>query len=588
MTTTLAARTLQLNALDYGILGFYFAIVVVIGLLARRAVTTSSDFFLSGRSLPAWITGLAFVSANLGALEILGGAANGAQYGAAAVHFYWLGAIPAMVLLGVVLMPFYYSTRVHSVPEYLRRRFNAPTHFLNALIFAVAQVLIAGVNLFALALVIRSLLGWQLWMSIVLSAAFVLIYITLGGLFSAIYTEVLQFFIILAGLLPIVIIGLHQVGGFTGLQAELADPMFHTWEGTTVGHWTNPLGDWIGLVLGEGFVLSFGYWATNFAEVQRTLSAKDLSAARRTPIIGAFPKMLFPLVTVVPGMIALVLIPNLGAEGGPDYNDAIPELMGRLLPNGVLGIALTGLLAAFMAGMAANVSGFNAVFTYDLWKPYVVRDRDDRYYLAVGRVITVIGIVVSVGTAFIAANYSNIQNYVQLLFSFFNSPLFATFIIGLFWKRATPWAAFWGMVTGTAAAAIAHWSANYIPYFYPGGVMDPTHESINAQMQNFYSAIAAFVVNAVVMVVLSLLTRPKPDSELHGLVWVLRNRTNAPTSVAADGAESASGAPATTVLTVPATSASASRVASWQSPAVLGALALGLVTVMSIGLIVVT
>lgn len=553
-----AAGTLQLNALDWGILIFYFGIVVVIGVLARRAVRTSSDFFLSGRSLPAWITGLAFVSANLGALEILGNAANGAEYGVAAVHFYWLGAIPAMVVLGVVLMPFYYDTGVHSVPEYLRRRFNRPTHLLNAVIFAIAQVLIAGVNLFALALVIRSLLGWQLWISIVVSAAFVLTYITLGGLFSAIYTEVLQFFIILAGLLPIVVIGLHQVGGFDGLYDRIADPaLFRTWEGTGVGSWTNPLGDWVGLAMGEGFVLSFGYWATNFAEVQRTLSAKDLSAARRTPIIGAFPKMFFPLLTVVPGMIALVLVPKLGEPGGPSYNDAIPELMGRLLPNGVLGVALTGLLAAFMAGMAANVSGFNAVFTYDLWKPYVVRGRDDGYYLKVGRIVTVIGIAVSVGTAFIAAGYSNIQDYIQLLFSYFNSPLFATFIIGLFWKRTTPWAAFWGIVTGTAAAAGTHWAAYSIPYFYPGGVLDPSGETINAQMVNFYSAIAAFVVDAAVMVLVSLVTRPKPDSELTGLVWALRDRRPR------------------------------ERAVWWQSPAVLGSLALGLVVLMSVGLVLV-
>jgi SSS family solute:Na+ symporter len=586
MNHPLSASTLHLNPLDYGILFFYFGIVVVIGLLARRAVSTSADFFLSGRSLPAWITGLAFMSANLGALEILGNAANGAKYGVSAVHFYWLGAIPAMVILGIVLMPFYYNTGVHSVPEYLRRRFNAPTHFLNALIFAIAQVLIGGVNLFALALVMHSLLGWQLWMSIVVSAAFVLTYIILGGLFSAIYTEVLQFFVILAGLVPIVVIGLHQVGGFGGLYDRIADPaMFHTWQGTGLGNWTNPLGDWIGLAFGEGFVLSFGYWATNFAEVQRTLSAKDLSAARRTPIIAAFPKMFFPLLTIVPGMIALVLVPKLGKTGGPEYNDVIPELMGRLLPNGVLGIALTGLLAAFMAGMAANVSGFNAVFTYDLWKPYVVRDRDDQYYLKIGRIVTVTGIVISIGTAFIAAGYSNIQDYIQLLFSFFNSPLFTTFIIGLFWKRTTPWAAFSGLIAGTGAAAIAHWAAYSVAYFYPGGVLDPTGASINAQMQNFYSAIAAFLVDAVVMVAVSLATKPKPDSELAGLVWAFRQAPAASAAPEAQGSASGGSGTSTAVLTAPAPVARV-RQNWWQSPVVLGTLAIALVVAMSLGLVI--
>ncbi|GLY90284.1 sodium:solute symporter family protein [Actinoallomurus iriomotensis] len=517
-----AAGTLDVNGLDYTILAIYFAVVVAIGLLARRAIATSEDFFLSGRSLPAWVTGLAFISANLGALEILGNAANGAQYGFAAVHFYWVGAIPAMVFLGLFMMPFYYGNKVHSVPEYLRRRFNAPTHFFNALTFAVAQVLIAGVNLYALALVVKSLLGWPLWLAIIVSAGLVLVYITLGGLSGAIYTEVLQFFVILAGLIPIVVIGLHQVGGFGGLVDRVHDrTLLDTWQQSGVGHWKNPLGDWLGLVLGEGFVLSFGYWTTNFAEVQRALSAKDMSAARRTPLIGAFPKIFFPLLTIVPGMIALVTIPHFGGEGGPDYNDAIPALMGRLLPNGVLGIALTGLLAAFMAGMAANASGFNTVFTYDIWKPYVARGRSDRHYLNVGRIATVVGILISVGTAFIASGYGNIMNYIQLLFSFFNSPLFATFVLGLFWKRTTPWAGFWGLVAGTVAAAAMHFAAFHIGYFYPGGHLDPTHATINAQMANFYGAIVAFVVDVVVTVAVTAVTRPKPDRELAGLVWRL-------------------------------------------------------------------
>jgi SSS family solute:Na+ symporter len=524
MGDVLAAGRLDVNALDYSILALYFAIVVAIGLLARRAIATSEDFFLAGRSLPAWITGLAFISANLGALEILGMAANGAQYGLPTVHFYWIGAVPAMVFLGLVMMPFYYGSRVHSVPEYLRRRFNAPTHLFNALTFAVASVLTAGINLYALAIILQKLLGWPIPVAVAVGAGFVLVYITLGGLSGAIYTEVLQFFVIIAGLIPVVIVGLVSVGGWSGLQDRVAaavpnsDRLFSAWTGAEVGDWTNPLGDWIGIVMGLGFVLSFGYWTTNFAEVQRALSAKDLSAAQRTPLIGAYPKIFIPALTIIPGLIAIALVPNLGKDGAPAYNEAIPELMGRFLPNGVLGIALTGLLAAFMAGMAANVSSFNTVFTYDIWRPYIVTGRSDRYYLGVGRAVTVIGILIGIGTAFIASGYSNIMNYVQLLFSFFNAPLFATFIIAMFWKRTTPWAGLAGLVAGTVGAGVMHLVGYHVGYFYPGGHVQ-SHDLINAQMVNFYSAIVAFVADAIVTVLVTLVTRPKPIEELRGLVW---------------------------------------------------------------------
>ena len=523
---------LPVNGLDYFILAIYFLVVVGIGVMARRAITTSEDFLLSGRSLPAWITGLAFISANLGAIEILGMAANGAQYGISTVHFYWIGAVPAMVFLGLVMMPFYYGSRVHSVPDYLRRRYNNPTHQFNAWTFALASVLIAGVNLYALALVIQSLLGWPIWVSIVISAGFVLAYITLGGLSGAIYNEVLQFFVILAGLIPIVIVGLSKVGGWSGLKSSIESKsadgaaLFSQWGGVGVGHPTNPLGDWIGIVFGLGFVLSFGYWTTNFAEVQRALSAKDLSAGQRTPLIGAYPKIFIPALTIIPGLVALVLVPNLGKGGtdlastggeDPTYNDAIPRLMGILLPNGVLGIALTGLLAAFMAGMAANVSSFNTVFTYDIWRPYFRRDRPDSYYLRVGRFATVAGVLIGILTAFIASGYSNIMNYIQLLFSIFNAPLFATFLIGMFWKRATPWGGFWGLVAGTLGAVIGHFAFTGLDI---GGwhVWDPWVTIESTQSQNFYGAIIAFVADAVVTVVVSLMTAPRPERELAGLV----------------------------------------------------------------------
>jgi solute:Na+ symporter, SSS family len=509
---------LDVNSFDYFLLAIYFSLVITIGVLARRAIATSEDFLLSGRSLPAWVTGIAFISANLGAIEILGMAANGAQYGIATVHFYWIGAVPAMIFLGLVMMPFYYGSRVRSVPEFLLRRFNQPTHLFNALSFAAASVLTAGVNLYALALVIKALIGWPIWLSVILSAAFVLAYITLGGLSGAIYNEVLQFFVIIAGLVPLVIIGLKDVGGWGGLKQKVNnDALFSTWAGSGVGHWSNPLGDWIGIVMGLGFVLSFGYWTTNFAEVQRALSAKDLSAAQRTPLIGSFPKIFIPALTIIPGLIAVAVLPQL-KKTGADYNNAIPLLMNKFLPNGTLGIALAGLLAAFMAGMAANVSSFNTVFTYDIWQDYVVKDRRDGYYLRVGRIVTVVGIVIAIGTAFIASGYNNIMNYIQLLFSYFNAPLFATFIIAMFWKRASPWSGVCGLAAGTLGAAVMHFASFHIGYFYQGGVV-LDHAKINAQMANFYGAIVAFLADAVVTVIVSLVTKPKPIAELAGLVW---------------------------------------------------------------------
>ncbi|TDB78622.1 MULTISPECIES: sodium:solute symporter family protein [unclassified Micromonospora] len=504
---------LSMNGLDYGILALYFVTVLGVGFAARRAIRTSVDFFLSGRSLPAWVTGLAFVSANLGALEIIGMAANGAQYGMMTLHYYWIGAVPAMVFLGIVMMPFYYGSRVRSVPEYLRLRFNRPTHLLNAISFAVAQVLIAGVNLYALALIMQALLGWPLWVAIVVGAVIVLAYITVGGLSGAIYNEVLQFFVIIAGLVPITVIGLVKVGGVSGLmdavrESRLGEAGLHAWQGT--GSTDNPLGaHWIGIVFGLGFVLSFGYWTTNFAEVQRALSARNMSAARRTPIIAAYPKLLIPAVTIIPGLIAMVTVQGLGAsEGDLVYNNAIPLLMRDLLPNGVLGIAVTGLVASFMAGMAANVSGFNTVFTYDIWQAYVRRDGSDEYYVRVGRLATVGGVLVGIGTAFIAAGFSNIMNYIQALFSLFNAPLFATFIIGMFWKRMSPLAGFWSLLSGTLAAL-----ATYL--LYKGGVLH-----FNSDLEeSFWGAGIAFATVAVVAAVVTPLTRPKPDDELQGLVY---------------------------------------------------------------------
>jgi SSS family solute:Na+ symporter len=525
MTTVLAqAAEARLDTAwyDYLFIVFYFALVLGIGIAARRSVASSLDFLLSGRSLPAWVTGLAFISANLGALELIGMTANGVKYGVPTVHYYWVGAIPAMVFLGIVMMPFYYGSKARSVPEFLRKRFNTTTQRVQGVAFALASVLIAGVNLFALGLVMQALLGWSLAVAIPVAALVVLAYTFLGGLSAAIYNEVLQFFVILALLIPLTVAGLVRVGGWSGLKEKIAAAGYpddlSSWPGTALTQIPNGFLSVIGIVFGLGFVLSFGYWTTNFAEVQRALSAKSMSAARRTPIIGAFPKALIPLVIVVPGMVAGVLVPQLvqlksaggtAPSGGVTYNDTLTLLMGEVLPNGLLGVALAGLLAAFMAGMAANVSSLNTVFTYDLWQDWIRPGRSDRYYLQVGRAVTVIGCLLAIGTAFIASGSQNLMDYIQSLFSFFNAPLFAIFILGLFWKRMTGPAGWTGLVSGTAAALT-------IDRLVAGKVID-----VSSQAGSFIGASAAFVVGVVVAVIVSMFTTPKPDEELKGLVWSL-------------------------------------------------------------------
>ena len=504
---------LRLDAswVDYTLVALYFAFVLGIGWAAKAKVSSSIDFFLSGRSLPAWVTGLAFISANLGAVEIVGMSANGVQYGFETMHYFWIGAIPAMVFLGIVMMPFYYGSKVRSVPEFMRRRFGNGAHLVNALSFAVAQLLIAGINLLLLAKVVNSLLGWPLWITLIVAAVIVLSYITLGGLSAAIYNEVLQFFIIVAALLPLTLIGLHNVGGWSGLKEKVVDPNhFHTWPGTEISGFDNPVVSVIGLTFGLGFVLSFGYWTTNFVEVQRSMAADSLSAARKTPIIGAFPKMFVPFIVVIPGMIAGATVTPL-VQGSAQPNDAMLYLMRDMLPNGLLGVALAGLLAAFMAGMAANISAFNTVFSYDLWQTYVKKDREDDYYLRVGRIATIVATVIAVFTALLASNFGNVMDYLQTLFGFFNAPLFATFILGMFWKRMTPTAGWVGLVLGTTSAivywAIATFSGTEVAFF-----------NLPGQGTAFVAASLAFVVDIVASIVVSFVTKPKPDSELVGFV----------------------------------------------------------------------
>lgn len=509
---------LHTQVLDYLIVAIYFAVVLLVGVMSRRRVRSSSDFLLAGRSLPAWMTGLAFLSANIGAVEILGQSANGAQYGMVATHYYWIGAIPAMVFLGLIMMPFYYGSKVRSVPEFLRLRFNRPTHLLQSVLFAVAAVLISGINLYALAILVRAMLGWPIWLSILLAGLLVLVYTGLGGLRAAVYNEVLQLLVIIAALVPLTVVGLHRVGGVDGLLAgvrgdpRLGEQALHAWMGTSLDNTTNPFGNWIAIVLGLGFVTSFGYWTTNFTEVQRALSAKDMDAARRTPLIAAVVKMFLPFVIILPGLVAAVLIPRIGTPGVA-YNDALPALMNEVLPGGLIGLALAGLLAAFMAGMAANVSAFNTVVTYDIWQTYVRPGRPDHHYLVAGRRATTVGVLISIGTAFLAAGFSNIQDYIQTLQSFFNAPLFATFIMGMLFRRVTPWAGFWGLVAGIGGATLV---------FVARGA--GWWEFASTQETAFYGAGLAFAADVLVTVGVTLVTRPKTDAELVGLVWSLSPR----------------------------------------------------------------
>ena len=531
-----AASSISLDArwYDYFPIVIYFGFVIAVGFMAKMRTSSSNEFLTSGRSLPAWVTGIAFVSANLGAVEIMGMSANGAKYGLPTFHYFWIGAIPAMLFLGLVMMPFYYGSKVRSVPEFMLKRYGSTAHLINAIAFALAQLLIAGVNLFLLGSIINRLLGWPLWVALVVAAVIVFSYISLGGLSAAIYNEVLQFFVIIVALLPLTLLGLHRVGWWEGLtekvtqavsgaQGTYADPaaQLHSWPGLLLSGFGSPVLSVIGIVFGLGFVLSFGYWTTNFVEVQRAMAADSISSARSAPIIGTFAKMLVPFLVIIPGMVAAVLVTEVidlkqltiaGTEapaGSATYNDAVLLLMRDVLPNGLLGLAITGLLASFMAGMAANISAFNTVFTVDLYEGYINKKADDATYLRIGHLATAFATITAILTAFIASKFENLMDYLQQLFSMFNAPLFATFIVGMLWKRATATAGWIGLVSGTLAALtlnILHW----------------THLlNLPGQGLAFLAAGAAFTTDLVVTVVVSLATRPKPDSELVGFVYSL-------------------------------------------------------------------
>ncbi len=508
--------TPNVSWVDYLIIALYFAVTLGIGFTLRARMKSSEDFFLAGRSLPSWVTGLAFVGANLGALEILGMGANAAQYGILQAHFYWIGAIPAMIFVAIFMMPFYYGSKAHSVPGFLKLRYNEATRGFNALSFAVLTLLTSGINMYAAALVFNLLLGWSLNACILLSALFIMVYILLGGLSSSIYNETLQFFLIVAGLLPVTIIGLINVGGLAGLKAKVNNPaFFHLWAGTATNN--NPFGvNFIGIVLGLGFVLSFGYWCTDFLVVQRALAAEDEAAAERTPLIAAFPKLFFPFLAIAPGLIILSVLPQLGHGGGygNSYNMAIPFAMAHYLPSGVLGLGLTALIASFMSGMAGNVTAFNTVWTYDIYRSYIRRDAPDAHYLWMGRVVTVVGLILSIGTAYIASNFNSIMDYVQALFSIFNAPLLATFLLGMFWRRTTPWGGFWGLLIGTILSIIL-WVGEQFMHLFSFG---------SSEGSSMWRALIAWGTCFVLTIVVSLFTTRKPEGELKGLVYGLTEK----------------------------------------------------------------
>jgi len=578
MTLTHAAN---LTFIDWLIMLVYFVFVLGIGFALKRYMRTSNDFFLAGRSIPAWVCGLAFISANLGAQEVIGMGASGAKYGIITSHFYWIGAVPAMVFVGIFMMPFYYGSKARSVPEYLRMRFDEKTRALNAFSFAIMTVFSSGISMYAMALLIQTLGLFHgiipdryiFHVSIVLSAVIVLGYIFLGGLTSAIYNEVLQFFLIVAGFAPLVWIGLRNVGGWQGIKRTLPATMTHSWRGMEHAS-TNSLGvEWVGLAMGLGFVLSFGYWCTDFLVIQRAMAADSEVSARRVPLIAALPKMFFPFLVILPGLIAVSVTshmagagqtpatyaahyatttpngtalpldeahphgiipqkideisgkPVLNADGTPVYNYdlAIPVMLLHFFPTGILGLGLTALLASFMSGMAGNVTAFNTVWTYDIYQAYINKRGTDAHYLWMGRMATIGGVVLSIGAAYAATNFNNIMDALQLIFSLVNAPLFATFLLGMFWKRTTGHGAFTGLLAGTGAALLHHGltlPADATPGIH-GAWIHLVHIYPSDMAQNFWTAIFAFTVNMILTAAVSLATAPRPEPELVGLVYSL-------------------------------------------------------------------
>ncbi len=523
---------MKLYLVDYSIIALYFLFVIGIGVLLKKKVKTGNDFLMSNRSIPLWITSLAFISANLGAQEVLGMAASGAKYGLYTAHFYWLGAAFAMVFLGIYMMPFYYGSRARSVPEYLKLRFDEKTRSFNALSFAVMTIFSSGISLYALAMLMQTILGWDFNVSIWLAAGIVLVYTYLGGLTSAVYNEVMQFFLIVLGIAPLVIIGMNKAGGIDGILHNVENSKLHLWKGMAHAS-TNPMGvDAFSLVFGLGFVLAFGYWCTDFLVVQRAMISRSQNDARRTPIIAAVPKIFMPLIVILPGIIILALQKQfsgfelpLNSSGQVDYNMTLPLLLSKLYPSGILGVGVTALIASFMSGMAGNVTAFNTVWTFDIYQAHIKKNGTEKHYLNVGRATTVVGILLSVATAYVARNFNSIMDLLQLVFSFVNAPLFATFFLGMFWKRTTSNGAFWGLLSGTGAAAFTY---GLTTAEGKGGWIANLHEYYSGTSQAFNIAGIAFISCFLVTAIVSSFTARKPDEELRGLVYSLTPKQTDP------------------------------------------------------------
>ncbi len=521
-------RLVRLSPVDLVIVIFYFALVLAIGFYLKQRANTSEDFFLAGREMTAWIAGLSFLSANLGALELMGWAAAAYQYGILATHWYWIGAIPAMLFLAVVMMPFYYISKTHSVPGYLKLRYGESSRVLSSVSFAFMTVLMSGINMYSMALVMKVVLGWDIHFSIWVSSITVAIYVALGGLRSAIFNEVLQFILIWAGALLIPILGLIEAGGWVALKAKIAvnasHEYTHLW-GTLGSFSNNPMGiHWTGIVLGLGWVISFGYWTTDFLVVQRLLSAKDLRSAKLAPVIGAAFKMCVPFIVILPGLLGLGLLPKgylMGETeairtGAHSYNEVLPIMLGRYCGPGLLGLGITALIAGFMSGMAGNVSAFATVWTYDIWGALFRKKATDRQKVVMGRWSTIVGVLVSIGTAYLVMQFASIMDYVQALFSFFIAPLFGTVLLGMLWKRATPAGGFWGLLSGTLCS-IGLWAWVKVD---PGALAYVAVSSnARAMAENMYRALWSWIVCVLVTVVVSWITAPKPLRELNGLVY---------------------------------------------------------------------
>jgi solute:Na+ symporter, SSS family len=520
-------RLVHLATVDLAIIVFYFVLVLAIGFYLKERANTGEDFFMAGREMTAWIAGLSFLSANLGSLELMGWAGSAYQYGILAAHWYWVGAIPAMLFLALVMMPFYYISKTHSVPGYLKLRFGESSRALSSVSFAFMTVLMSGINMYSMALVLKIVLGWNINFSIWVSAGTVAIYVALGGLRSAIFNEVLQFVLIWAGALLIPILGLIEAGGWNGLKARIAvnasAEYTHLW--STLGSAKdNPMGiHWTGIVFGLGAVISMGYWTTDFLVVQRVLTSKDMRAAKMAPIIGAAFKMFVPFIVILPGLLALAVLPmklmpeaQAIATGGHSYNEVLPLMLARYCGPGLLGLGITALIAGFMSGMAGNVSAFTTVWTYDIYRAFIKKDGSDQHYVSMGRWCTVLGVAISIGTAYLVMDFKSIMDYVQALFSFFIAPLFATVIIGMLWKRASPAGGFWGLLAGTASS-VAMWTwVKMDPSALRYIALSPYAKDM---AENMYRALWSCIICALVTVVVSLLTKPKPEAELKGLVY---------------------------------------------------------------------